>query len=139
MKIITGNDYYIFFDLLHLTDNEKPVIVGCPSDIVNSTDVGAATGNVTWTPPTVTDNSGLVTLTSSHNTTDSFPIGTTEINYTAVDGAGNMADVCRFNITITGKLKHYFSCLLKFFLLVFVGVVEKITPVNPTCVIHDIS
>ena len=65
-----------------------------------------------WTPPTVTDNSGMVTLTSSHNTSDSFPIGTTIVNYTAVDGAGNMADVCSFNVTITGRVKHLI-CLLQ--------------------------
>ena len=97
----------------NLTDNEKPVIVGCPSDITNSTDVNAATGTVNWAPPKVRDNSGLVTLTASHNTSDSFPIGITQVNYTAVDGAGNMADVCSFNITITGRVKLKYSFELK--------------------------
>ena len=65
-----------------------------------------------WTAPTVKDNSGNVTLTSSHKSGDSFPIGTTEVNYTAVDGAGNMADVCRFNVTILGRVKQSI-CILK--------------------------
>ena len=103
-----------FVEPSHPTDDEKPVIVGCPTDIVNTTDLNAATGTVNWTLPTVTDNSGLVTLTSSHNTSDSFPIGTTEVNYTAVDGAGNMADVCRFNVTITGRVKQ-FACSTIFY------------------------
>ena len=106
MKTLPCCNNYIPSDLVPPTDNEKPVIRGCPSDIVNSTDVNAATGTVNWTPPTVTDNSGMVTLTSSHNTSASFPIGTTEVNYTAVDEAGNMADVCRFNVTIRGRVSQ---------------------------------
>ena len=101
-------------ELVHPTDNEKPVIAGCPSDIDNSTDVNATTGTANWTPPTASDNSGLVTLTSSHNSSDSFPIGITQVNYTAVDGAGNMADVCSFNVNITGKPKRDFPFRPKF-------------------------
>ena len=99
-----------------LTDDEKPFIVGCPTDINNSTDVNAATGTANWTPPTARDNSGLVTLTSSHNTSDSFPIGVTQVNYTAVDAAGNMADICGFNVNITGKVKQVFPFVLKSFI-----------------------
>ena len=101
---IKRNNNYLL-EIVHPTDDENPVIVGCPSDIDNSTDVNAATGTANWTPPKVRDNSGLVTLTSSHNVSDAFPIGVTQVNYTAVDRAGNMADVCSFNINITGKEK----------------------------------
>ena len=99
-----------------LTDDEKPFIVGCPTDINNSTDVNAATGTANWTPPTARDNSGLVTLTSSHNSSDSFPIGVTQVNYTAVDAAGNMADICGFNVNITGNGKQVFPFVLKSFI-----------------------
>ena len=51
---------------LFLSDIEGPVIVNCPSDQTGDTDDGSPTGTVTWTPPTTTDNSGIVSLTSSH-------------------------------------------------------------------------
>ena len=61
------------------------------------------------------DNSGFVTLTSSHDPGSSFSVGTTEVNYTAVDGAGNMAQVCAFNVTINGMhsaSQCLFLCLI---------------------------
>ena len=70
--------------------------------IVDSTANGSTTMNITWTAPSASDNSGFVTLTSSHDSGTLFSVGTTEVNYTAVDAAGNMADVCAFNITING-------------------------------------
>ena len=56
------------------------------------------------------DNSGYVTLTSSHDPGSLFSVGTTEVNYTAVDRAGNMAAVCAFNVTING-MHSAFHCL----------------------------
>ena len=85
-----------------MTDNQAPNITGCPMSIVNSTSIGTTTMNITWSAPMASDNSGYVTLTSSHNPGSSFSVGTTEVNYTAVDGAGNMAAVCAFNVTING-------------------------------------
>ena len=85
-------------------DEEVPVINECPNSTVSNTDPGLATGNVTWTHPYVTDNSNTSTaLESSHDPGFSFPIGTTEVNYTAADSAGNTAVVCYFNVTINGK------------------------------------
>ena len=74
----------------------------CPMSIVNSTSNGTSSMNITWTAPTASDNSGFVTLTSSHDPGTPFALGTTEVNYTAVDPAGNMAEVCAFNVTING-------------------------------------
>ncbi len=53
------------------------------------TDPGSSTASVSWTEPTASDNSGPVTLTSSHDPDDSFPIGDTQVTYTAVDAYGN--------------------------------------------------
>ena len=49
------------------------------------------------------DNLGIQTLTSTHNPGDSFPIGTTTVNYTSIDAAGNSA-TCTFNVVVSGKL-----------------------------------
>ncbi len=80
-------------------DNVDPVISNCPTDIT----VGACSNSVTWTAPTATDNCS-VTLTSTHNSGDVFPIGaTTSVTYTATDGAGNTA-LCSFDVTVLPEI-----------------------------------
>ena len=71
-------------------------------DKTQPTDGGVATAVVTWTPPTASDNSGLVTLTSSHNPGDTFPLGVTTVSYTAVDPDSNLMTES-FTVTIEGK------------------------------------
>ena len=85
-----------------MEDTTPPVISGTPSDISQSTDATVATAVVTWTPPTASDDSGTYTLTSSHNSGDTFNLGPTTVTYTAVDDAGNMV-TDTFTVTITGK------------------------------------
>ena len=85
-------------------DDEKPVISGIPGDISQDTDPGAATAVVTWTPPTASDNVGVVSFTSSHQPGDSFPAGVTTVTYTATDAAGNVCEDS-FTITINDKEK----------------------------------
>ena len=85
---------------LHLLDNTSPVFDPCPSNISLDTSAGVATRIVDWTVA-VTDNSGFVTSTPTHNPNDTFSIGTTEVTYTASDSSGNVAD-CSFFVTISG-------------------------------------
>ncbi len=73
-----------------------------PINIVQNTDVSSATAVVTWNEPTASDNSGSVTLTSSHSSGDTFPIGETTVTYTATDEAGNQIEDT-FTVTIEGK------------------------------------
>ena len=63
--------------------------------ITSSADAPVA---VSWTAPTATDTNG-VTLTSSHNPGDTFPIGNTPVTYTATDEAGNTAQIS-FTVSI---------------------------------------
>src|SRR5206468_1897045 len=70
-----------------------------PSSIALDNDAGQCGAVVTWAPPTATDNCS-VTLSSDHSPGDFFPIGTTTVNYLAVDGSGNM-DHTSFDVTIT--------------------------------------
>ncbi|MFM9057499.1 MAG: HYR domain-containing protein, partial [Bacteroidota bacterium] len=83
-----------------VNDNILPVISGCPSNI---TKCGAV---ATWTAPTATDNCSLASLTSSHASGSSFPVGTTVVTYTATDVAGNVS-TCSFNVTITASPVWY--------------------------------
>ncbi|MFT5107833.1 MAG: hypothetical protein ACI9UA_003468, partial [Pseudoalteromonas tetraodonis] len=79
-------------------DSEKPVISGAPNDIVTTTEPGLATAAVAWTPPTATDNVGVVSLTSSHPPGNVFSVGVTTVTYTATDTASN---VCTDSFTVT--------------------------------------
>ncbi len=81
------------------TDIESPVFTNCPTNI-NSNTIGT-TAIVNWTAPTATDNCGIPTITSTHNSGTSFPIGTTIVLYTASDAKGNKS-TCSFNITVVG-------------------------------------
>ena len=84
------------------TDDESPSFSGVPSDIVQSTDIGAPTAAVSWSEPTASDNSGSVTMTSSHNSGSDFSIGDTLVTYTAIDADSNVANAT-FIITVQGR------------------------------------
>jgi hypothetical protein len=81
-------------------DNEKPVISDCPIDITVSTDPNNCNALVNWTAPSATDNSGSVTLTSNFEPGSIFPVGITQVIYTATDVAGNQS-ICSFKVTVT--------------------------------------
>ena len=83
-------------------DIEDPVIIDTPSNIDQFTDPGKPTANVTWTIPSASDNSGTVSLTSTHTPPFDFPIGTTEVIFTATDPSSNTATTS-FWVTIRGK------------------------------------
>ncbi|MCK7591835.1 HYR domain-containing protein, partial [Subsaxibacter sp. CAU 1640] len=86
------------FDIT-VTDNENPVISGCPVNISVANDAGNCSAAVSWTPPTASDNCSQ-TLTSSHSPGDTFALGTTTVTYTSTDAAGNL-DTCSFDITVS--------------------------------------
>ena len=81
-----------------VNDIDPPVIADCPADIV----VSASDPNgqvVTWQTPVVTDNCDQPKVKVSHTPGTPFPLGTTEVTYTATDNAGNVA-TCSFTVVI---------------------------------------
>ena len=78
-----------------------PVITSNITSVSVITDPGLSTALTTWTEPTATDNSNVYTMTSSHDSGSSFPIGITTVTYTAVDEAGNIATYS-FNVSVKG-------------------------------------
>ena len=86
-----------------ILDSQAPIIPDCPMDITDNSNYGT-TVIITWTPPSATDNSGQVTLTSDYSPGDLFAIGTTRVTYTASDPSRNTATYS-FNVTVVGKYK----------------------------------
>jgi len=82
-------------------DQTNPVIVGLPADIVVSNDPGVCNAVVNWTAPTVTDNCTGATISQISGIANggTFPLGTTTIQYEALDGAGNSV-VGSFTVTV---------------------------------------
>ena len=86
-----------------LSDEEPPVFANLPPKELNQmADPGVATATVTWTEPTVTDNSGAaLTVSSNYQSGDKFILGITPVIYSAVDSHGNNATYS-FNVIIEG-------------------------------------
>jgi hypothetical protein len=84
-----------------LTDlgNVAPAINSVPSNTVASAATGTCAATITWAAPVATDDQGCVTLTSTHNSGDSFPVGVTTVTYTATDAQGLIA-TASFTITV---------------------------------------
>ena len=93
-----GNITQCSFDIT-VVDSEAPVITGCPTNITVGTTAGSCEGVATWTLPVATDNCGIFSFTSTHNSGDVFPIGVTTVTYTAIDSAANVT-VCTFTVTV---------------------------------------
>lgn len=80
-------------------DNTVPGITNCPlNNSVNANSNCEAAVN--WNVPTFTDNCDEnLQITSTHDPGDIFPLGETEVIYTATDRAGNEA-ICSFIISV---------------------------------------
>ena len=90
-------------DVPFLTDMDNvPPRISCPPDVLTSSFAGATSYGVRWEEPKVSDNSGReVSVTPSIPMGSRFPIGVTEVIYTATDFSGNNA-TCSFTVTVRG-------------------------------------
>ncbi len=89
------------FDIT-VTDNTPPTL-DCPSDITAYLGAGECETSVTWTPASATDNCTGTTVTCTADPGDTFSIGTTSVECTATDAAGNSVS-CTFNVTVLDTL-----------------------------------
>jgi len=78
-------------------------VVGCTANDRNDIPIVAENGrcgaHVSWDAPAAVDNCGTVTLSSSHNSGDDFPVGTTTVTYTATDGTN--VGTSSFDVIVT--------------------------------------
>ncbi|WP_242135710.1 HYR domain-containing protein, partial [Aestuariivivens marinum] len=103
-----GNTSSCSFDIT-ITDDDAPVISGCPADISQGNDATSCNAVVTWTEPTASDNCGVTSFTSTHSPGDTFSLGTTTVTYTAMDATGNTS-TCSFDITVTDDEDPVITC-----------------------------
>lgn len=81
-----------------VNDAEAPVAV-CPPSISVSNDSGDCGASVSWAFSS-SDNCGIANTINQNNPGDFFNIGTSTVDYTVLDSAGN-ADSCSFTITVS--------------------------------------
>tara|TARA_R110002050_G_scaffold293172_5_gene449311 strand:+ start:5763 stop:19085 length:13323 start_codon:yes stop_codon:yes gene_type:complete len=86
--------------VVSVSDVVAPSITNVPANITQTNDAGSCDAAVNFVLPTVTDNCTGATLSSSHAAGSVFPVGTTTVNFTATDGAGNTSSAS-FTITVT--------------------------------------
>lgn len=85
-----------------LPDEEAPQIT-CPDDILLTITSPQTSAEVIIDVPSVSDNVGVTNLSNNINQSDNasgeYPVGTTTVEYTATDAAGNTTS-CSFTVTI---------------------------------------
>ncbi|XP_071488833.1 hyalin-like [Diadema antillarum] len=96
----SGNTATCTFTVTVGTVDTTPPVPTCPPDITRTVELGVSGVQVSWTEPTATDISGVVSIQSrTSNSGDFFFVGTTDVIYTFVDGSQNSAS-CTFTVTV---------------------------------------
>jgi hypothetical protein len=90
-----------------VNDNQPPVIT-CPSNIVVNNTTGQCSAVVNFNV-TATDNCTTVNVVSTPPSGSTFPVGTTTVNATATDTAGNTA-TCSFTVRVNDTQAPTVSC-----------------------------
>ncbi len=93
-----GNIANASFDFT-VTDDEDPVLLGVPANVVVLTSGGLCTAPAAWTAPTATDNCGSAIVNSNFSPGATFPLGVTPVVYTATDAGGNTR-IASFTVTV---------------------------------------
>ncbi|KAJ8020970.1 Sushi, von Willebrand factor type A, EGF and pentraxin domain-containing protein 1 [Holothuria leucospilota] len=107
----SGNTAVCSFFVI-VSDMEAPTFQNCPmGDVMVA--YSATSGNLTaavWPDIVATDNDASinVTVTSTYQSGDLFPLGITPVNVTAVDDYGNIA-LCQFDVVVFDGIPPYFS------------------------------
>jgi len=93
-----------------VNDTENPLIA-CPSNQSANTDASTCTALVTYPTPTATDNCGSLTVTriSGPASGSSFPSGTTNVIWRAIDGSGR-SSTCSFLVAVTDVTPPVITC-----------------------------
>ncbi len=80
-------------------DTELPVLINVPVSMIQTNDAGTCGAVVTWDAVRATDNCGLRSFVSDHQSGEIFPLGETVVTFTATDRNGNVG-TSSFTITV---------------------------------------
>jgi uncharacterized repeat protein (TIGR02543 family) len=98
--------------LIIVKDATAPVI-NCNPTVERNADEGQCSASVVITPPLATDNCGTATVSGVRSDNlplnSSYPVGTTVITWTAVDGAGNHSG-CEQSVIVTDNQNPVITC-----------------------------
>ncbi|MCA1752332.1 MAG: HYR domain-containing protein, partial [Flavobacteriales bacterium] len=105
----SGNTAECSFEVT-VNDIEAPVF-DCPEDITAETAPGLCEVVVSFVDPDATDNCSAVTVTQTEGPVSgsAFPVGSTEITFTAEDEDGNTS-ACTFNVVVTDEEAPDIDC-----------------------------
>ena len=108
--LVPGTTYYIQLDgysgvgtsTLIITDlgNSTPLLQFMPNNVSVNNAAGTCGGVATWGSPVAVDDQNCVTVTSTHNSGNTFPVGVTTVTYTATDAQGLTA-TASLTVTVT--------------------------------------
>ncbi|MCG8606270.1 HYR domain-containing protein, partial [bacterium] len=104
-----GNGGSCVTDITVNVIDDTPPSITCPGDITVEAAVGAASAIVTFAP-TVSDNCSTPTVDCTPASGSAFALGTTSVQCTATDAAGN-TNSCSFEVTVVPGLPHDFLLL----------------------------
>ncbi|MBL0314378.1 MAG: HYR domain-containing protein [Flavobacteriales bacterium] len=95
-----------------LEDSIDPTIT-CPANITVNASIGLCTANVVVPAATTADNCAVASVTNDFNGTSiasgTYPLGTTTVNWTVVDIAGNTA-ACSMTVTVIDNQNPTITC-----------------------------
>lgn len=81
-------------------DAHGPESSNCPTTITVQAKADECKARVRWQPPVFTDAcDDKITVTSTHKPGNEFPVGTTDVTYTATDNANNVT-TCTFQVVV---------------------------------------
>tara|TARA_R110002012_G_scaffold99980_2_gene238467 strand:+ start:157461 stop:161270 length:3810 start_codon:yes stop_codon:yes gene_type:complete len=105
-----GNETSASFKVT-VEDNTAPEVIFCPEDITISAK-GKCESIASWEIPEFSDNCNSdLSVSSTHDPRDIFPLGTTLVTYTATDASGNQQS-CNFNVIVEDdKLPDFTTCI----------------------------
>ncbi|NJL76390.1 MAG: HYR domain-containing protein, partial [Saprospiraceae bacterium] len=89
-------------------DVTPPTITGLPNDIFRAASPTECSQIVSWQAPIIQDNCGIDSIIVSQASDTEFPIGVTEVIYTAIDESGNRT-TASFTVTINDVTAPVFS------------------------------
>ena len=86
--------------LFPTADGESPTLVNCPQNLTLIVEKDTDEIIADWTPPTASDNSGMVNLTTNLEPGQSLLPGQYNVMYTATDPARLISTCPTFTVTV---------------------------------------